>query len=277
VLGRSACVALVLASLILSPAYARERLELATTTSVDNSGLLEVLLPPFEERFDVEVAVISVGTGKALKLAENGDVDLIIIHDPAAAERFVEQGFGINLRDFMFNYFLIAGPAEDPASVANAKNAVQAFRQIADCLASFISRGDSSGTHRRERALWSEAGTEPAGGWYHEVGQGMGASLLMANERSAYILTDQGTFYAYRTKVHRLKGLLTGDKTLYNPYSVVAVNPARWPEANYVLAMAFLGWITSPDGQRLIRDYRVAEKQLFWPLSGADQAETGPE
>ncbi|MCK4548136.1 MAG: substrate-binding domain-containing protein [Candidatus Eisenbacteria sp.] len=263
---RTVCIAILLL-VTPSPTDSAERLNLATTTSVDNSGLLEMLIPPFEERFGMKVAVISVGTGKALKLAENGDVDVVIIHAPAAEEEFVKQGFGVNRRQFMFNHFLIAGPSQDPASVAAAEDAAQAFQRVARSSSPFISRGDDSGTHRRERMMWSEAGIEPEGRWYREVGQGMGASLLIADETSSYILTDQATFLAYRRKFNQLTELLQKGEELYNPYAIIAVNPARWPKADYFSAMALIAWVTSPEGQRLIEEYRVENEQVFRPLA----------
>ncbi len=269
--SRTAGLGLILVLAAASTVYSQDVLQLATTTSVDNSGLLDVLLPPFEERLGVKVAVIAVGTGKAFKLAENGDVDVVIIHDPAGEDRFVRQGFGVNRRDFMFNHFLIAGPPDDPASVGDSKNVVEAFRRIASTGVPFVSRGDDSGTHRKERSIWSDAGIRPDWDVYLEVGQGMGASLLIADEKSGYILTDQATFDAFEAKLGRLKKLLTGGERLYNPYSIIAVNPARWPESDYLMAMALVGWVTSPEGQQLIADYRVGRDPLFRPLAVRDE------
>lgn len=239
-------------------------LRLATTSSTDNTGLLDTLLPPFTERYGVAVHVIAVGTGKAIRHAENGDVDVILVHDPEAEERLVAAGFGVNRRRVMHNDFVIVGPTADPAGVRGAPDAPAAFRGIAGRQATFISRGDASGTHQKELALWRLAGLEPAGDWYLAAGQGMGAVLMMAHDKAAYTLCDRGTFIAYKSKVS-LHVLLESDARLFNPYSVIAVNPARHPHANYMDAMLFIGYLTSPAGQRIIAGFRVAGEPLFHP------------
>ena len=242
---------------------AEERLKLATTTSTDNTGLLEVLLPPFEERFNVKVDVIAVGTGKALKLAENGDVDVVLVHAPQAEEQFMQEGFGVNRRDIMYNDFVIAGPNADPAG-ARGNDAVFAFKKIASLEHPFVSRGDESGTHVKEKEVWALAEIDPRGKWHVEAGQGMGATLQMAAEKQAYCLTDRGTFIALEKKLD-LAVICEGDKRLYNPYGIIAVNPQRHPHVNYVMAMALIGWFTSPEGQKIIGDFRKNGQVLFHP------------
>jgi tungstate transport system substrate-binding protein len=241
------------------------RVRMATTTSTENTGLLYVLLPPFEKMFDVKVDVIAVGTGKALKLGENGDVDLVFVHSRKAEDEFVEKGFGVNRRDVMYNDFVIAGPESDPAGIKGS-DAVRALKHILSDKAVFVSRGDESGTHKKEKELWRETGTTPSGKWYMEAGQGMGATLQLADEKNAYVLVDRGTCIAYEDKI-RLVILCEGDKRLYNPYGIIAVSPAKHPHANYVYAMALIGWITSREGQDIIRNFTKEGKQLFQPCA----------
>ncbi len=251
---------------ICSTAYTQERIKLATTTSTDNSGLLEALLPPFEKRFGVQVDVIAVGTGKALKLGENGDVDAVLVHAREAEDRFVADGFGVNRRDVMYNDFVLAGPRTDPAGISGLPDVVAALIAISAKGAPFLSRGDDSGTHKKEKALWKAAGITPDGSWYLESGQGMGPTLLIADEKRGYTLTDRGTFLAYRGRVE-LVVLSEGDRRLFNPYGIIAVDPARHPHARYVLAMALIGWMTSQEGQRIIADFRVGNETLFHPMA----------
>ena len=239
---------------------------LATTTSTENSGLLQVLLPPFEEASGLKVHVIAVGTGKALRLARAGDVDLVLVHARPAEERLVAEGFGVNRRDVMYNDFVIVGPGADPARIRGLKDAAAALRRIAAAGALFVSRGDDSGTHRKERGLWQAAGVEPAGGWYREAGQGMGKVLQIAGELDADTLTDRGTWLYYQDK-SPLQIAVEGDPRLYNPYGVIAVDPARYPDVNYRGAMALIAWLTSPRGQALIAGYRIRGQRLFTPLA----------
>lgn len=260
------CVtAIMLAAIFCAPAAAR--LKLATTTSTDNSGLLNVLLPPFEKMFDVRVDVIAVGTGKALILGKNGDVDVILVHARSAEDQFVAEGYGVNRRDVMYNDFIILGPADDPAGVRGTKDAVAALRGISEKKIPFASRGDDSGTHKREKALWKEAEIEPAGDWYVETGQGMGATIQIADEKRAYTISDRGTYLAYKDKIE-LVILVQGDTDkLANPYGIIAVNPAKHPHVNYVNAMALIGWITSVEGQKIIGTYKRFGELLFHPMA----------
>jgi len=241
------------------------RISLATTTSTDNSGLLNVLIPPFEERTGIKVDIIAVGTGAAIKLGEQGDVDIILVHAPDAEQVFMDEGFGVNRRSVMHNDFVILGPTNDPADVASAKSAAHAFTRIARAAStSFISRGDDSGTHKKERALWKAAGIDPSGSWYKEVGQGMGAVIVLAGELEAYTLSDRGTWLSMRDKVD-LKLLFEGDPALYNPYSVIVVNPAKYPHVKYDEAMELVAWLTSVEGQDIIRSFTSGGEVLFHP------------
>ena len=254
---------LTIGLLLISPLQAKERVKLATTTSTDNSGLLEILLPPFEERFHVKVDVIAVGTGKALRLGENGDVDCVLVHAREAEDQFIRRGYGINRRDVMYNDFVIVGPDEDPADI-KGKNAAAALKKIGQAKQPFLSRGDESGTHVKEKRLWNLAGIDSEGTWYVETGQGMGATLQMASEKRAYCLTDRGTFIALEKKLG-LVILCEGDERLFNPYGIIAVNPHRHSHVKYVHAMALIGWITSPQGQKIIGEFKKNGKVLFHP------------
>jgi tungstate transport system substrate-binding protein len=245
-------------------AYAQERLRMATTTSVQDSGLMTYLLPYFEKSCQCKVDVIAVGTGQALKLASGGDVDLVVVHDPQSEVRFVGEGFGINRRTFMVNDFVILGPPADPAGVRGMADAAQALARISKAGATFISRGDESGTHQREKVLWQKTGIKPAGPWYLEIGQGMGAALTMASEKQAYTLSDRATYLA-RMKQLAVGVLLEGDAELLNYYSVIQVNPARFPQVKSGLARRLADWFCSPEGQELIGAYSVGGHRLFTP------------
>ncbi|HPD61115.1 MAG TPA: substrate-binding domain-containing protein, partial [Thermodesulfobacteriota bacterium] len=239
------------------------RLRLATTTSTEDTGIIQALNPPFEKMMHIKVDVISVGTGKALELGARGDVDVVLVHAREAEDKFVADGSGVNRRDVMCNDFIIIGPENDPAKIKGVTNAQEAFRKIALAQAPFISRGDDSGTHKKELKIWEKTGIKPQGKWYFEAGQGMGPVLNMANEKQAYTLSDRGTYLAYRGKIG-LKIFCEGDPVLNNPYGVIAVNPAKFPHANYVYAMAYIGWLTSPEGQKIIRDF--GKDKLGQPL-----------
>lgn len=219
----------------ITPIYAVEYLKLSTTTSTDNSDLFSVLHPVFEEKYDAKVAVIAVGTGKALKIGSNGDVDVVFVHAPAAELSYVEKGDFIDRKAVMHNDFVIVGAEVDSAKVATAKSAVEALQFIANKQAEFISRGDDSGTHKKEKFLWTTAAIQPKGSWYIQAGQGMGAVLKIADEKQAYALTDRGTQIAYAEKMS-LKVLFHGDEALFNPYHVMAVNPNKHSHVNYDLA-----------------------------------------
>lgn len=241
-------------------------LRLATTTSTENSGLLEVLLLPFEVKFGVKVDVIVVGTGKALKLGENGDVDVVLVHARAVEDKFIQEGYGVNRRDVMYNDFIILGPFDDPAKIKDEKNVVLALRKISEQKIYFVSRGDDSGTHKKEKSLWQKTGINPQGKWYMEVGQGMGAALQIAYEKQAYILCDRGTFLAYKDKIDLII-LFEGDPLLFNPYGIMAVNPALYPQVKYIEAMQLIAWITSVEGQKIIKEYKKEGEVLFHPMA----------
>lgn len=248
------------------PALAQVHVRLATTTSTENSGLLGYLLPHFEKSSGIQVDVIAVGSGKALKLAENGDADLVLSHAPDLEASFLQAGFGVNYRAVMYNDFILVGPPNDPAEVRKAVGIAAALRRIASRQAPFISRGDESGTHQKEKAVWQLAGITPAGSWYVSAGQAMGAVLLMANERQAYTLTDRGTYLSYKMRAD-LAVLLENDPPLHNPYCVIATNPARYPQVKYIEAMRLIAWLTSPPAQKLIGSFQVEGQRLFHPLA----------
>ena len=265
---RSNRLGLLLLALILvvpSPIEADQTtVRLATATSTENSGLLQRLLPPFERRTGYRVHVIAVGTGKALRLARDGSVDVVLVHAYEDELKFVGDGYGVNRRDVMYNDFVIVGPLSDPAGIRGLQNAASALPRIAASESSFLSRGDDSGTHKKERALWQVAGVTPSGSWYREVGQGQGRTLQMAKELQAYVLTDRGTWIA---QGRIMPVLVEDDASLYNGYGVIAVNPARYADVNYMGAMRLIGWLTGVRGQAIIRDYRIAGEPLFFPLA----------
>ncbi len=254
-----------------APASGSARLILATTTSTDNSGLLDYILPDFETRFHADVEVIAVGTGQALKLGEDGNCDVVLVHARAKEDRFVADGFGVNRRDVMYNDFVIVGPSDDPAGIEGLTDAAAAFGKIAAAQATFVSRGDDSGTHTKELAVWKKAGLTPAGEWYVSAGQGMGAVLTMADEQRAYTLTDRGTYLARTLEGIDLSILVEGDPILFNPYGVIAVNPEKHPTANYDLAMQFIGWLTSVDTQEKIGEF--GQDKFGQPLFVPDSEE----
>lgn len=259
-----------LLSLIFSTStYAQEPLRLATTTSTENSGLLAELLPIFTEQTGINVDVIAVGTGKALQMARNGDTDIVMVHARQAENVFIAEGFGVNRRDVMENDFVIVGPINDPANINNIKSTLKALQKITTERVSFISRGDNSGTHKKERAIWKHAGLNPSGDWYKEAGQGMGKVLLMANELRAYTLTDRGTWLAYKDKLS-LNILNEGGVLLKNPYGIIAVNPALHKDIQYLKAMSLIAWITSPVGQSLIDRFQKNGRRLFYPTAIKD-------
>jgi tungstate transport system substrate-binding protein len=239
---------------------------MSTTTSTENSGLLKVLLTPFEQKCEVRVDVIPVGTGKALQLGKNGDVDIVFVHARKAEDEFVAGGYGVNRRDVMYNDFIILGPKNDPSDVKEARSAVDAFVRVSKATTPFFSRGDNSGTHKKEKAIWGNAGIKPEGSWYLETGRGMGDTIVTANEKLGYTLADRGTYLAFRDKID-LTIVYEGDKILYNPYGIIAVNPAKYPHANYLMAISFIGWVTSQEGQRIIREYKKFGEVLFKPLA----------
>ena len=260
------CIVLGLILLIgfSSVTRGQERLRLATTTSVQDSGLMPYLVPVFENKYRCKVDVIAVGSGQALKLASNGDVDMVIAHDPAAEKRFLSDGWGINHRTFMMNDFVILGPSSDPAQIRGMQSASQAFSKIQKSNSTFISRGDESGTHKRELDLWQKAGVKPAGAWRLEIGQGMGAVLTMANEKQAYTICDRATWLTRKDQLN-LKVLVEGDPDLINYYSAMQVNPSKFPSVKKELSAQMINWLCSSEGQKLIGDYKANGNRLFKP------------
>lgn len=249
---------------------------LATTTSTQDSGLLDLLLPIFQENNGYLVKTVAVGTGKALKMAEEGNADVLLVHAPAAEKELMESGFGKERFLLMHNDFVIVGPPGDPAMVAGLNSTDEALARISNSGSSFVSRGDDSGTHKQELALWNEANIEPAGEWYLESGQGMGASLKIASEKSAYTLADRGTYFALRENLD-LDVFVEGHPSLLNVYHVILVNPDIWPNVNYEGASAFAKFLTSAEIQTLIGEFGIDRfgQPLFTPDAGKSDAELG--
>jgi tungstate transport system substrate-binding protein len=258
-----AALSFLLLALAALPAVAEERLRMSTTTSTENSGLLSVLLPPFEKKFGCKVDVVAVGTGKALKLGEAGDVDVVFVHARKLEDRFMANGYGVDRRDVMYNDFVLLGPANDPAGVGRTNSAPDAFRAIAAKGSPFISRGDESGTHQKEKEIWASAGIAPRGAWYFEVGQGMGEVIMMAAQKRGYTLSDRGTYIAFRKKSD-LVVLGQGDRNLWNPYGIIAVNPKKHAHVKYDLAMKLIDFVTGPEGRALIVGFKVDGEPLFF-------------
>jgi len=248
-----------------------ESLILATTTSTQDSGLLEYILPEFEQEFNLKVDVIAVGTGQALQLGVDGNADVLLVHARAREDEFMANGDGVRREDVMYNDFVLVGPESDPAGIAGMTDAAAAFKQIADTQSPFVSRGDDSGTHTKEKSIWAAAGVEPAGDWYVSAGQGMGAVLTMADEQQAYTLSDRATYLARTLEGTELKIEVEGDPILFNPYGVIAVNPNKGPQIKNGLANTFIDWLISLPTQELISTFGVAEfgSPLFTPDSQA--------
>lgn len=272
---RCIAIALVLAAALASACGGGKSLILATTTSTQDSGLLDVLVPVFEDESGYNVKVVAVGTGEALQMGGRGDADVLLVHAPKSEEEFVSEGNGVNRQLVMHNDFIIAGPADDPAGIADAEDALGALQAIADAGAPFISRGDDSGTNKLELALWEELGFDPAGeGWYEESGQGMGATLQIANQRRAYTISDRGTFLSL-SDTFDLKILFEGDPKLLNIYHVMQVNPDKFDGLEEEGAAAFVAFLVSDKAQSLIRDFGVEQygQPLFIPDAGKPEDE----
>ncbi len=246
-----------------------QKLMLATTTSTENSGLLAYLLPFFEEEYNAAVEVIAVGTGQALEIGQKGDADVLMVHARSLEDAFIEAGHGVRREDLMYNDFVIVGPPDDPAGIEGMENAAGAFAQIAEAEATFISRGDDSGTHTKEKAIWAEAGVDPTGDRYVSAGQGMGAVLTIAEEQQAYTLSDRATYLARTLEGTELEILVEGDPILFNPYGVIAVDPDKNPDINAELADQFIDWLISVPAQEKIGQFGKEEfgMPLFTPDS----------
>ncbi len=271
-MSRLFLTACVLGSLFFAPgARAADVLMMATTTSTQDSGLLEYLEPFFKKETGIELKWVAVGTGKALEIAKNCDADVLLVHAPAAEMEFVQAGHGIDRRQIMYNDFVIVGPSSDPAGAAG-KGSAEALARIFKSKAGFVSRGDQSGTHKAEQKLWNQAGITPdRGPAYFSAGQGMMATLNMAAEKKAYALTDRGTWITFADKAGKdnpLSIVVEGDTALFNQYSVITVNPERCPKVDRAAAQKFEAWWVAPSTQQKIADYTLKGKQLFFPNAG---------
>ncbi len=260
-------------------APANPDLILATTTSTQDSGLLDVLIPQFEQQTGYKVKVVAVGSGQALQMGQQGNADVLLVHSPSAEQTYMSGGFGKERLLVMHNDFIIVGPTADPAHIKGDSSAVDAFKKIAAAQATFISRGDNSGTNAKELAIWQSASLTPATTkpkWYVETGQGMGATLTIASEKAAYTLTDRATYLANKANL-KLDILVQGDNSLLNVYHVITVNPGKWPRVNYTGAMAFAQWIVSPATQDVIAKFGVDKygQPLFVPDAGKSDAQLG--
>jgi tungstate transport system substrate-binding protein len=243
-----------------------QRILVQSTTSTQNSGFYDYILPIFKAETGLDVNVVAVGTGQAIRNAMNGDADVLLVHAKTAEEKFVAEGYGVERFDLMYNDFVLTGPASDPSKVAQSKSLNEALTRLAVGIVPFVSRGDDSGTHKKERALWALAGLNPtvADPWYREVGAGMGATLRTAIEMGGYTLTDRATWIAYANKLDAII-LFEGDKAMFNQYGIIALNPARFPNSNNQGAQTLMDWLLSDRGQSLIAAYRIDGKQLFFP------------
>jgi tungstate transport system substrate-binding protein len=275
---RSVLRAALLASglgLASGPAAAQDRyITVASTTSTENSGLFGELVPRFTEDSGIEVRVVAVGTGQAIRLAESGDADVLLVHHGPSEERFVAAGFGVERHEVMYNDYVIVGPASDPAGIEGSQDAVAALARIAAAAAPFASRGDDSGTHKAELALWQEAGIDVAaasGSWYRETGSGMGPTLNVAAGMDAYALTDRGTWLAFENR-QNLATLVEGDPRLFNQYGSILVNPERHPHVKAALGQQFIDWMLSDAGQQAIGAFRINGRQAFFPNACGQRA-----
>jgi tungstate transport system substrate-binding protein len=271
-MGAVIAASLALACLAGAPAYAQpdKTITVASTTSTEQSGLFKHLLPRFTQKTGIEVKVVALGTGQALDVGRRGDADVVFVHDRAAEEKFVADGFGMKRHEVMYNDFVIVGPKDDPAKAAG-KDVIEGLRRIAAARAPFISRGDRSGTHAAELHYWTEAGVDlnaVKGDWYREIGQGMGPALNTASASNAYVLADRGTWLAFRNRGD-LAILVEGDQRLFNQYGVMLVSPAKHPQVKTVEGQGFIDWLVSGEGQKAIADYKIEGEQLFFPNAGA--------
>jgi tungstate transport system substrate-binding protein len=254
---------------------AQERfITVASTTSTEQSGLFSHLLPRFEQKTGIKVHVVALGTGQALDLARRGDADVVFVHARSAEEKFLAEGHGVKRFPVMYNDFVLVGPKSDPAKIGGSKNILEALRKVQTAAAPFVSRGDKSGTHMAELDLWKAADVDidkVKGQWYRDTGQGMGPALNTASSMNAYILTDRGTWLAFKNRGD-LTILVEGDKRLFNQYGVMLVNPDKHPSVKKELGQMFVDWVISPDGQKAIAEYKINGEQLFYPNAGQADA-----
>ena len=261
-----ACIAVLAAGSAPSAAADKTFIVVQSTTSTQNSGLYDYILPIFSKQTGIEVRVVAVGTGQAIKNARNGDGDVLLVHAKPAEEKFVADGYGVERFDLMYNDFVVVGPPHDPARVAGLRNVTDAFRKIAEAKTVFASRGDDSGTHKKEQQLWKAAAIDPtrdSGKWYRETGSGMGATLNVGVGMNAYVMTDRATWIKFGNK-GRHKILVEGDDRLFNQYGVILVNPKKHPRVKAKLGQTFIGWLLSEAGQAAIARYSVGGQQLFF-------------
>lgn len=264
---RRTALSALAAALLAFPGLAAAQetyITVASTTSTEQSGLFGHILPIFQEATGIEVRVVAQGTGQALETGRRGDADVVFVHAPPAEEAFVEEGAGVERFEVMYNDFVIIGPGDDPAGISGMEDAVEAMTAIAEAEAAFASRGDDSGTHQAELILWEEAGIEPSGDWYREVGSGMGPTLNTASEMPAYVLADRGTWISFENR-GELEILVEGDEQLFNQYGVILVNPEAHPHVKVEEGQAFIDWLISEEGQAAIADYQLNGEQLFFP------------
>ena len=248
-------------------ASAADSIVVQSTTSTQNSGLFDYMLPKFTAKTGIQVKVVAVGTGQALKNARNGDGDVLLVHAKPAEEKFVADGYGVKRSDLMYNDFVIVGPKSDPAGIRGGKDAIAALTKLAQTKSPFASRGDDSGTNKKELRLWKETGISPekaSGDWYRETGSGMGATLNTAAGMGAYTMSDRATWIAFKNKGD-LEILVEGDKRLFNQYGVILVNPKKYPHVNVKAGQAFIDWLLSKEGQAVIASYKLNGQQLFFP------------
>ncbi len=271
IVHRAAWLAAALLVALRPAAGAEERfITVASTTSTEQSGLFDFLLPAFTRKTGIAVRVVAVGTGQALKIGERGDADVVFVHDKASELKFLDAGYGVDRREVMYNDFVLIGPKPDPAKLAGGKDIVAAFKKIAAAKAPFASRGDDSGTEKAEKRLWADAAIDVkavSGTWYRETGSGMGPTLNTAAGLGAYTLSDRGTWLNFKNRGD-LAILVEGDRRLFNQYGVMLVNPARHPGVKVADGRAFIDWLTSPDGQRTIAGYKINGEPLFFPDYG---------
>ncbi len=267
---RALAAAIAAGTLLLgAPAYAQDKsIVVASTTSTQDSGLFEYLLPIFKQKTGITVKVVAQGTGQALDTGRRGDADVVFVHAKSAEERFLAEGEGVKRFAVMYNDFVLIGPKSDPAGIKDMKDVAKAMQIIKDKQASFISRGDRSGTHIAELTLWNkDAGIDiekDKGAWYKSIGQGMGAALNTAGASNAYVLSDRGTWIHFKNKGD-LQILVEGDKRMFNQYGVMLVNPAKHPNVQKELGQEFIDWLVSPEGQKTIANYKIEGEQLFYP------------
>jgi tungstate transport system substrate-binding protein len=258
---------MVLAVWSAPASFAQKFITVASTTSTEQSGLFRHMLPIFQKKTGIEVRVVALGTGQSLDMGRRGDADVVFVHARSLEDKFIAEGYGVKRFPVMYNDFVLIGPRSDPAKISGGKDILEALRKIRAAAATFVSRGDRSGTHTAELALWKQAGIDIAKGkgpWYRDTGQGMGPALNSASSMNGYILADRGTWISFKNRGD-LAILVQGDKRLFNQYGVILVNPAKHKHVKKEMGQAFIDWVVSPDGQKAIADYKIGNDQLFFP------------